>query len=222
MVRLSIEEFESKRVKYYYKGESLFDFCKRTPNLSYSSVVDYIHRKKEDNPTLDNHEIIELYLNENHGQYRYYYQGVPFKLYCDRNDINYENVMNYISRHRKDKDYIDLSDDELIENIMLHYQPFKPKYMYKNVTLYSYCKKKNLPYYSIVSYINSKCEKNKSLDIERVIDEAIITIHKHGIIYYYNGTPLKDYCLQNGLNVHSIRGAIWEKKKIVISHYKKL
>lgn len=213
LVRLSIDEYEYNSIKYYYHGIPLIEYCRNNPDISYSLLTDYIRRNKEGNPTLNDEQIIDLYLSENHSRYRYYYHGIPLKLYCEENNINYYNVINYIHKHKDEEKYINLNDNELIEEIMNIYQPFTPKYLYKNMTLHQYCKENNLSYSGIVSYINSKQSKDKNLDTEKLIDEAIEIINRYGIVYYYQGIPLKDYCAKNDLNVKSIRGSIWNKRK---------
>ena len=130
LVRLAMDDYVDNSTKYYYLGIPLSEFCRRNPDLSYHSIVDYIRSKKKENPTLNDEEIIKLYLSSEHNRYRYYYHGIPLKVYCEENDINYKNIINYIHKHKNDESYIHLNDTELIEEIMRVYQPFVPKYLY--------------------------------------------------------------------------------------------
>lgn len=214
LVRLAIDEYDYNNIKYYYNGVPLVEYCKNNQDISYSLLTDYIRRKKEENPNLSDEQIINLYLSKNHNKYRYYYHGIPLKIYCEKNNINYHNIINYIFKHKDKEKYNNLNDNELIEEIMNEYQPFTPKYLYKNMTLHQYCQENDLSYSGIVSYINNKKSKANNLDLEKLIDEAIEIVNRYGIIYYYKGMPLKDYCSQNNLNVKSIRGSIWSKRKI--------
>ena len=120
--------------------------------------------------------------------------------------------MAYLRRYRNIDDYKDLTDDEFVEAMMGQYQPFKPKYLYKGLTLRDYCLKNNLSYYSIVSYVKRSLVKDMTKSIDNLIDEGIKTINRYGIIYYYKGIPLKDYAEQNNLNVSSIRCSILRKQ----------
>lgn len=213
LVILAMEEFNNQNFRFYYDGISLKQYCDIHPEINYNTIRIYINREKERNPSLSDEELIEQYLEKEHkGIYKYYYVGIPLKQYCDENDINYNNIMAYLRRYRNIDDYKDLTDDEFVEAMMGQYQPFKPKYLYKGLTLRDYCLKNNLSYYSIVSYVKRSLVKDMTKSIDNLIDEGIKTINRYGIIYYYKGIPLKDYAEQNNLNVSSIRCSILRKQ----------
>ncbi len=117
-----------------------------------------------------------------------------------------------MSRYRNTDNFKGLSDDEFVEAIMNQYQPFEPKYLYKGLTLREYCIQNDLSYYSVISFVKRKLAKGSTKSIDNLIDEGINTINRYGIIYYYKGTPLKDYAEQNNLNASSIRCAILRKQ----------
>ena len=122
--------------------------------------------------------MIEQYLDKEHkGCYRYYYLGIPLKEYCDENNLNYKNIIAYIGNYKKNDGFKNLTDDELVEVIMDKYQPFKPKYLYKGLTLREYCNKNNLSYYSVVSFVKRKLANGstKSVDnLAKIIADYII------------------------------------------------
>ena len=95
---------------------------------------------------------------------------------------------------------------------MESYQPFKPKYFYKGKILIDYCRQNNISYYSVLTYVNRKLEKDNTKSIDDLIDEGINTINRYGVVYYYKGIPLKDYAKQNNLNAGSIRCSILREK----------
>ena len=213
LVILAMVEFENQNLKFFYKGIPLKEYCKNHPEIKYNTIRTYIKREKEKNPNLSNEEIIKQYLDKEHkGIYRYYYLGIPLKQYCDENNLNYKNIIAYISRHRNSDNYKELSDDEFIQVIMNQYQPFEPTYMYKGITLREYCSKNDLSYYSVISFVKRRLAKGSNNTIDELIDEGLRTINRYGIIYYYKGIPLKDYAKQNNLNASSIRSAILKRR----------
>lgn len=204
---------ENNQVRYSYKGMSLYDYCKGKKELNYGSIRQYVYRQKKKNPDLTDEELIQQYLNKKHkGKYTYYYVGIPLKQYCSEHDINYQNVMSYIQYHKNDEKFSGLDEDEFVEAIMEQYEPFKPKYLYKGMLLTEYCRNNKMPYISIVSYVKRKLANDSTKSIDDLIDEGIKTINRYGIIYYYNGIPLKDYAEENDLNYSSLRGAIIKKR----------
>lgn len=213
LVILAMEEFDNKNFRFFYKGVPLKEYCESHPEINYNSIRTYINREKEKNPELSDEELIEQYLDKAHkGIYKYYYLGIPLKQYCDENNINYRNIITYMSRYRNNDNFKGLSDDEFVEAIMNQYQPFEPKYLYKELTLRKYCIQNDLSYYSVVSFVKIRLAKGSTNNVDDLIDEGIKTINRYGIIYYYKGIPLKDYAEQNDLNASSIRCAILKKQ----------
>ena len=213
LVILVMDEFNNKNFKFFYKGIPLKEYCESHPEIDYNSIRTYIYREKEKNPEVSTEEIIEQYLDKkNRGIYKYYYLGIPLKQYCDENDLSYKNIITYISRHRNDYIFKNLSNDEFIEAIMNQYQPFAPKYLYKGLTLREYCIQNNLSYYSVISFAKRRLASGSTQSIDDLVEEGIKTINRYGIIYYYKGIPLKDYAEQNNLNASSIRCAILRKQ----------
>lgn len=213
LVIMAMEEFENKNYRFFWEGVPLIEYCEAHPEINYKTIVGFIRNEKEKNLLLTDSELIEKYLIKEHkGIYIYYYCGIPLKQYCEENELNYKNIISYMSRYRKTEKFKDLSNNEFVEAIMDQYQPFEPKYLYDGLTLRNYCEKNNISYYSIVSFIKRSLLKGSKKTVDELIEEGIKTINRHGIIYYYKGIPLKDYARENNLNVGSIRSAILKKK----------
>lgn len=213
LVVLALEEFENKNFRFFYRGIPLKEYCKNHPDINYNTIRAYINKEKVKNTNLTDDELIEQYINKEHkGIYTYYYLGMPLKQYCEENNLNYRNIITYMCRYRNNDNFKNLNNDEFVEAIMEQYQPFEPKYLYNGITLREYCIQNDLSYYSVVSFVKRKLAKGSKKSIDELIDEGINTINKYGIIYYYNGIPLKDYCEENNLNANSIRGAILRKQ----------
>ena len=213
LVILAMEGFDNKNFRFFYKGIPLKEYCESHPEINYNTIRTYINREKEKNSELSDEELIQQYLDKEHkGIYKYYYLGIPLKQYCDENNLNYKNIIIYMSRYRNTDKFKGLSDEEFVEAIMEKYQPFEPKYLYNGLTLREYCILNNLSYYSVVSFVKRRLAKDSTKSIDDLIDEGIRVINRYGIIYYYKGIPLKDYAEQNNLNASSIRCAILRKQ----------
>lgn len=203
----------SNQNKYSYKGMSLLDFCKSNPELNYNSLRKYVYRQTQKNSNQTVEQIIDQYMNKLHkGIYRYYYIGIPLKQYCQENHLNYTNILAYIQYHKKDDQYIGLNDDEFIELIMGQYEPFEAKYVYNGLVLTDYCKQNNIPYTSVISFVNRKLALGVEKPIDDLVKEGIETINRYGVIYYYQGLLLVDYCKKNNINYSTIRGTILKRK----------
>ena len=213
LVILAMEEFNNQNFKLFYQGIPLKEYCESHPEMNYNTIRTYIHREKEKNPELSIEELIEKYMDKEHkGIYTYYYLGIPLKQYCDENNLSYKNIIRYMNRHRNTDEFKELNDDEFVLAIMQKYRPFKLKYVYQGISLRAYCKKNDLSYYSVVSFVKRKLAKDSLKSVDDLIAEGIKTINRYGIIYYYRGIPLKDYAEENNLNASSIRCAILRKK----------
>lgn len=213
LVVFAVEEFENQNYRYYYDGMPLVEYCRLHPSISYSAIKSYLNTEQAKNPQVSDDELIRRYMEKEHrGMYRLYYLGIPLKRYCMENGLSYKNIITYMSKYRKDKRFMDLSDDEFVEAVMNFYQPFEVKYSYDGVTLKEYCRRNNLSYYSVVSFVKRKISCGSSKSVDELIDEGIKTINRYGIIYYYNGLPLVEYAKDNNLNYSSIRCNIFRKK----------
>ena len=210
---IAIEDFHNNNYRFYYNGVSLIEYCRKHPEINYNTIRSYINRELSKNPDLSINEIIENYINkENKGIYKYYYLGIPLKKYCINNNLNYDNIVGFISRCKEKDEYKNLSNNDLIEKVMDNYEPFKLKYTYQGYSLFDYCKKNNFSYYSVISYVKRKIKLGSDKSIDELIIDAINTINRYGVIYYYDGMPLVEYASIHNLNVNSIRLSIIRKK----------
>ena len=212
LVVLAIEGFENKNYKYFYKGVPLKEYCEKHPEINYKNLRGYILEKRTKQPDLSIEEIIEQYINSERDNIKYYYKGTTLRQYCEENDINYSVIISNMKRNRNAEGYKDLSQEEFIERIIDQYEPKEGKYFYKGMSLYEYCKQNNFSYYSVVSFIKRRIERESNKTIDELMDEGIKTIKRHQIKYYYKGIPLIEYAKENGLKANSIRGAIIKEK----------
>lgn len=117
-----------------------------------------------------------------------------------------------MSRHTKEDFDRNLSTDEYVEIIMNQYSPFELKYQFQGMSLRQYCLQNNLLYDSVKTFVRRKLQLNSELCIDDLIREAISTIKRYGIIYYYNGVPLIEYCKENNINYDSIVSVVRNKR----------
>lgn len=68
-------------------------------------------------------------------------------------------------------------------------------------------------YNTVYNYVRERMLEDIELTMDDAITEAIHSINRYGIIYYYNGISLIDYCEKNDLNASYVRGAILRKQK---------
>lgn len=213
LVIMAIEDFHNNNYRFYYKGIPLVEYCLEHPEINYNTIRGFVNSEKEKHPELSDEELIEIYINkEVKGIYKYYYLGIPLKVYCEENNISYFNIIATINRYKKKDEYKYMKDSELVEEIMITYEKFTPKYYYNNEPLYSYCKKNNISYYSVLSYVKRKIKLGTDKSIEELISDGVNTINRYGIIYYFNGIPLVEYASFHNLNINSIRMSILRKK----------
>lgn len=211
----AIENFENRNYRFFYKGMTLVEYCKKNPSVNYKTLVHYINQYEKENPYLSYEEIINKYLETTHRSiFKYYYLGIPLKEWCDENNLLYSRVMNAIRYYKNKDEFKSLSDEEIVSLVIDKYKPSERKYFYNGKSLYKYCEENNINYYSVVSYINDKKKKDPSISLDCLIEEGIKSIKKGHIVYYYNGVPLIEYAKENGLNSSSIRGMILRKLSV--------
>ena len=181
LVTLAMDEFENNNFRFYYNGVPLKDYCMTNPDINYNTIRSYINRERKRHPELTDEELIEKYIEKEHkGIYKYYYLGIPLVEYCRQHNLNYKNIITYISKHKKEEQYSNLTEDEFIEKVMNNYEPFCHKYMYKNQTLYDYCSKNSISYYSVISHVKRSIAKGSNKKVDELVEEGIKTINRYG------------------------------------------
>ena len=212
-VKIAIEDYQIFQTIYFYKGIPLIEYCKLHPNIKYSSVLTSVKRTKSKFPAKKEEDIINEYIQKKHRKpKRFFINGVPLKKYCEKNGINNSTLINNISKYRNDDEYKNLSEKERLELILERYKKSETLYFYDGISLFEYCKNNDYLYSSVYNYIQEKIKADKDVTVDEAIEEAITTIKRFGIIYYYNGVSLVQYCKDNDLNVSYVRDTIKRKK----------
>lgn len=206
-------EYKNPNLHLFYKGVPLKQYYDEHKEINYKQLRYFIYDELDRNPDLSVDEIVDMYLAKEHkGRFKYYYCGIPLKDYCENNNIDYDNILHYISRYPKEDFDSNLLMDEYVEIIMNQYSPFELKYQFQGMSLRQYCIKNNLLYDSVKTFVRRKLQLNSELCIDDLIREAISTIKRYGIIYYYNGVPLIEYCKENNINYDSIVSVVRNKR----------
>lgn len=206
-VRISIEDYNDRGIKYFYDGIPLVDYCRLHPEYLYSSISLYIRRKKEKYPNLDTQEIIDTYFKIEHQKHTFHFiDGIPLIEYCNNNDIIYRSVLSALSKMRNNAKYKNLTEQERLKLIIDNYK--RPYLYYNGMSLYAYCKQHNYLYNTVYNYVINMVNNNPSISYEKAIESAINTIKRYGIIYYYKGISIVEYCKTHDLREDYIRARI--------------
>ena len=204
---------ETKAYKYFYKGMTLYKYCKEN-NLLYEEVVNRLKYLKT-RYDLSEEELIEMSLklqNSFTRSSKYKYKGMDLKQYVLENGLSYNYVTYKIRNLKKLDENKNLSMDELIEKA-LNKKEYDNKYIYNGEPLQKYCKDNGLEYSKIVY----KLKHLKSLDSYKPYSEEqliyfVINDYKPSI-YHYKGLPFNVYCKENNLDYLVILQRVYHLKR---------
>lgn len=220
IVKLVFEGYTSS--KYNYKGMTLRQYCIKN-NLNYNGIVKKINvlKKIEKYKKYTNNELVKLVIETNLYENRneYYYNGISLKQYCEENNLNYNYIKNKINKLKKNENYREYSNEELVKlEIISVSKKKRVKHYYKGVPLKQYCMENNIYYQTILQRINKlkMYEQFKDYSEDEIITLAIENCMPNkkykNSIYLYKGIPLNKYCLDNNLNYRTIVERIYQLK----------
>lgn len=124
---------------------------------------------------------------------KYKIDGVPLNIYCEEHNLNFHvqsnRVREYIKAHPE------LSEDEAAKLAMSRCGIHPgTKYMYDNKSLSAWCEENNENYFKMISRVESIKSTNPTISDSEATRMAIEDFNDNGIIYYYDGIPLVEYC----------------------------
>jgi len=154
---LTDEEITEKAIvmetytKYFYKGVSLYEYCKQN-GLNYHTIVKRIFRAKKYSAysNMSDEELIEMAVSKKIEEIGYVYKGMPLSKYCFEHNINYETLKNKMAYVRKKEQYKNFSTEQIIDIVINNsYQRTNInadncKYKYNGIPLSVHCKKVGL------------------------------------------------------------------------------
>ena len=110
------------KTKLMYKKEALVDYCKKNPRYKYRAITSYIARRRKEDPSLTDEQIIEEYFATEHKvNSRYYINGMTIPRYCELKGKSEDALYQRISRARKDPRNANKSKEEIEQDIIAKY-----------------------------------------------------------------------------------------------------
>lgn len=191
---------------YYYDGISLKKYCKNN-DISYPKILNRIKQITNNHPDYDIDKVISFALSSSFNSSKYYYKGVLLIRYCEDNNLNYDTIRKRI--YTLKNKYPNTSLDDIIDIAINKTLNDSCKYYYNGVSLYEYCKNKDVDYMSIKGRINY-LKKNGSNLYDVNIVKFVIEEYKDFRKYYYNGITLYRYCIINKISYHTVIDRIYK------------
>lgn len=166
IVNLAVN-YETQPIKYYYKDLPLVEYCKLN-NLVYSKIRTRLYRLITEYPDKSINEIIEMAINFENKNIKYYYNGKTFKQYCEENGIDYAFVLRRIRNLKKTNP--NKTFEELF-NIALDKNNWDVKYYYNEQTLRKWCVDNNISYGTIYARIFRKNKKGIEIELDKILQD---------------------------------------------------
>lgn len=140
---------------------------------------------------------------------KYFYKGMLLIDYCRLHDLDY--VVIYARIRRIEKKGILVTEEKLDEIISKVTRKMKT-YIFRGVSLNTYCKEHNIPYKRVYRKIKKLETQNPEIIIsEEIIEKIIMEVQNTTIFqikYYWDNMPLKDYCELHEIPYESIQSRI--------------
>ena len=215
LVEKAINEFIDPRCRYFYNGVSLNQYCKEH-HLNYNII-----RRKIINKTSQKEieNIINVYIKNNSkiSKSSYKIDGLSLRQYAQVHNYVYPTIKTYVQEIRKK--YPDKSDNEIVLLAIKHYEEkhvFKELWFYKGERLVDYCKKNDLSYSAIFSYLNHMNIK----DSQNIPEEAMeIAIKKYYIKIRKDAFEKLKFCQEEEefKGITKLLNIDWVSVKLVMS-----
>ena len=149
------------KCKYYYKGESLYNYCKKN-NVEYSNVIATMRKLrslKEFNEYSDD-QIVSVAVESTGNFFDKRYHGYNLLQYCKKYDLNYSQIFGRITTLKKDESNKNKSNEELLDlAINGDFSIYTYQYKYNNQQLQEYCKDNDIRFESVVKRIKKNTRK---------------------------------------------------------------
>lgn len=210
--RIAIEEFNDSRLKYFYEGKTLEEYCEEH-GLNADTQRNRIKDYSDEHPDIALDEVIKTVLSTcGRISYKYGYEGRSLADYCREYDIPYSKMISRVDSIKKQKTSI--LDDEATRIAIEEFNDKGIKYFYGGMPLVVYCQlHPEYNYFSILTYIYRKLENNPDVDIQEVINSYFLVEHKTHTYHFVDGIPLYEYCEQNGIVYNSIIHSLSRMRK---------
>ena len=176
IVKKAIEDYQDPRCRFTYQGMSLRQYC-----LTHDYNFQRIYRRIKDLTNIDeiNHKLFAYFAdNPTKRIPRYKIDGLSLKKYCDLKGYIYPTLKTYIANIREANS--NLSDDEIVSAAIEYYKQhheYKEIWFYHGERLVDFCKRNNLSYASIFSYLDHMNIPNPQDISDEDLNNAIRKYH---------------------------------------------
>ncbi len=205
-------EYVDLRCLYFYKGVSLNKYCKEH-GLNYSIIRKKIMNK---NSQKEIDEIISTYIKKK-PKPSYKIDGLTLRQYALVHNYIYPTLKTYAQEIRKK--YPSKTDNEIALLAVKYYEEnhvFKELWFYKGERLVDYCKRNNLSYITIFSYLDHMDIKNRN----NIPEEAMkLAIKKYYIKIRKEAFEKLKFCQKEEefKEITSLLNIDWEAIKLVMN-----
>lgn len=176
IIKKAIEDYQDPRCRFTYQGMSLRQYC-----LTHDYNFQRIYRRIKDLTDINeiNHRLAAYFADDPTKRIpRYKIAGLSLKKYCDLKGYIYPTLKTYIANIRETNPH--LSDDEIVSAAIEHYKQhheYKELWFYHGERLVDFCKRNNLSYANIFSYLDHMNIPNPQDISDEELNEAIKKYH---------------------------------------------
>lgn len=211
--RIAVEEFTDSRLKYFYEGKTLDEYCEEH-GLNVDTQRNRIKSYSDEHPNLPIDEVIKTVLSTcGKVFYKYEYDGKSLADYCRENELIYATMVDRVINLKKSNP--SLTDDEATRIAVEEFNDRGIKYFYDGMPLVDYCRlHPEYNYISIRIYVMRKLEKNPEANVQEVIDSYFLVEHQKRTYHFVDGISLYAYCEQNGIVYNSIIKSLSKMRKM--------
>ena len=164
----------SKKNTLLYKGLSLKAFC-ANKGIPYSTIYQKIEELKLDYPNLSSDELVnkalKTYYNPSYNINRFFYLGTSLKIFCLKNNISYEDTLNYLYS------FLDKEENYAYVNELVAYS-VERNFLINGITLKDYCLTNNLSYEEIHKLLEHEQKIHYDTKFRTILDNVIYRINE--------------------------------------------
>ena len=170
--------------RYYYQGVVLKKYCESN-DINYNMIIHRIKKLRLINEDLSNNELTQIALNEDvydnyvidqYRKSRYYYNGIPLKIYCENSMLDYHRIIMRIRLLKgkvAESNIVETALDDDKYHSLVNERRVGKYHLYKGYTLKKYCKLNGLEFIKVYEEVCKIAEQTPEMPNEEVIELAI-------------------------------------------------
>ncbi len=215
MLKDVVSRLRIAHTKYYFAGTTLNKYCREHKIVSstvrriYQRLINSLGGEFSEESIMK--KAVEL---AQRGREKYLIDNVKLSLYCEENGINKGSIISSISQYRRIHSESELSDEEIVKEVLEHHRTGYSTYYVGEETFSSYVLRHGYNPSSVfrklwIIHPEIKSSERKIYIDEKYVQEVIQSmLPDNGTLYFYGDTKLRQYCLKNDLNYVSILGTV--------------